>query len=348
MAKAAIAATAALLLLPVLLGAVAGTTSARTTSSGPAHVDGIPDVLLDAYLRAAARLNSLEPGCTGMTWAILAGIGRVESTHAAGHDIAAHGDVEPPFTGPRLDGSGVGGNLTPHYDTDNGRWDGDTTYDRAVGVTQHLPANWARYGRDGNGDGAADPHNAYDSVLSTAVELCASGGSSVDFTDRAQLDAALYRYNPSRDYVDHVLEWIDAYTALPPATVGGGEGSDAGRAAAEWALAQVGKPYLWGGTGPNAFDCSGLTMRAWQAAGVDIPRVTTDQVRTGTPVGLDELAPGDLLFYDTGSGPAPSHVTMYVGGGQMVNAPSTGNPVRVEPVRSDYYSPRFTQARRPA
>lgn len=345
--KAAIAATAALLLLPVIIGVVAGTTPARTTGHGPTHVDGIPDVLLDAYVRAAARLAELEPGCAGMTWAILAGIGRIESTHGAGHRIDANGDVTPPFIGPRLDGSGVGGNLTPHYDTDGGRWDGDTEYDRAVGVTQHLPANWARYGRDGNNDGVADPHNAYDSVLSTAVELCASGGGDVDFDDRAQLDAALYRYNPSRRYVADVLHWIDAYTALPPAAIGGGGGSHAGRAAAEWALAQVGKPYLWGGAGPHAFDCSGLTMKAWQAAGVDIPRVTTDQVKIGTPVGLDELAPGDLLFYDTGSGPAPSHVTMYIGDGRMVNAPSTGKNIRVEPAQSDYYSPRFTQARRP-
>lgn len=97
----------------------------------------------------------------------------------------------------------------------------------------------------------------------------------------------------------------------------------------------------------GASDCSGLTQAAWAAAGVSIPRVTTDQVRIGTPVALDELQPGDLLFYDTGSGPSPSHVTMYVGDGQMVNAPSTGQTIRVEPVQSGYYSPRFTAARRP-
>ncbi|MEY9211499.1 C40 family peptidase [Thermobifida halotolerans] len=314
----------------------------------PETVDGIPPVLLDAYHRGAARLTDLHPQCTGMTWAILAGIGRIESTHGAGHDIAPNGDVAPPFVGPRLDGSGVGGNLTPHYDTDDGRWDGDTEYDRAVGLTQHLPANWDRYGRDGNDDGVADPHNAYDSVLSTAVELCVSGGEKVDFTDRGQLSAALFRYNHSDAYVADVLGWIDAYTTLQPLTVGGGPGSQAGRAAAAWALQQVGKPYVWGGTGPHGFDCSGLTQAAWAAAGVSIPRVTTDQVRIGIPVGLDELQPGDLLFYDTGSGPSPSHVTMYVGDGQMVNAPRTGTTIRVEPVQSDYYSPRFVKAVRPA
>jgi cell wall-associated NlpC family hydrolase len=89
-------------------------------------------------------------------------------------------------------------------------------------------------------------------------------------------------------------------------------------------------------------------MRAWEAAGVSIPRVTTDQVNAGTRVGLDELQPGDLLFYDTGApGGSPSHVTMYVGGGQMVNAPRTGQSIRVEPVAGDYYSARFVAAVRP-
>lgn len=184
-------------------------------------------------------------------------------------------------------------------------------------------------------------------MLSTAVELCASGGEKVDFTDRGQLSKALFRYNHSDAYVADVLGWIDTYTALQPVTVGGGPGSRAGRAAAEWALQQVGKPYVWVGTGPHGFDCSGLTQAAWAAAGVSIPRVTTDQVRIGAPVGLDELQPGDLLFHDTGSGPSPSHVTMYVGDGQMVNAPSTGQTIRVEPVQSDYYSPRFVKAVRP-
>ncbi|WP_068693527.1 lantibiotic dehydratase [Thermobifida halotolerans] len=257
--------------------------------------------------------------------------------------------VRPPMIGPRLDGSGAGGNLTPHYDTDNGRWDGDTEYDRAVGPNQHLPSGWPAYGADGNGDGSADPHNVYDSALASARELCLSaGGAGVDFTDRGQLADALFRYNRSHAYVADVLAAVDRFDTRTPLNPGAGGGSEAGQAAAAWALRQVGKPYVWGGTGPHGFDCSGLTQAAWAAAGVSIPRVTTDQVRIGIPVGLDELQPGDLLFYDTGSGPSPSHVTMYVGDGQMVNAPSTGQTIRVEPVQSDYYSPRFTAARRPA
>ncbi|MFE3456628.1 C40 family peptidase [Nocardiopsis aegyptia] len=126
------------------------------------------------------------------------------------------------------------------------------------------------------------------------------------------------------------------------------DASEQGRAAAEWALDQVGKPYVWGGTGPHGFDCSGLTMKAWEAAGVAIPRVTTDQVNFGTSATLDELAPGDLLFYDTGGpGDPPAPVTVYVGDGQMVNVPSTGKNIRVEPVDGPYYSTRFMSAVRP-
>ncbi|GAA1440972.1 bifunctional lytic transglycosylase/C40 family peptidase [Nocardiopsis tropica] len=321
--------------------------------AAPDQVDGIHPVLLDAYLAGARALDAEYPQCTGMRWQILAGIGAVESDHAAGSTISPTGDTDPPVVGPVLDGSGVGGNLTPHYDTDGGVWDGDTVYDAAVGVTQHLPANWDDYGVDGNGDGRADPHNVFDSVAATAVELCASHpDQQVDFTDREDLEDALFRYNHADWYVDDVLAEIDAYTAAHPGTgIGGGPGSEAGRTAAQWALDQVGKPYVWGGTGPDGFDCSGLTMRAWEAAGVAIPRVTTDQFNAGTRVPLDQLQPGDLLFYDTrpyAPGDPPTHVTMYVGDGQMANAPSSGQTVRVEPVDGPFYTPRFMGAVRPS
>ncbi|KOX23891.1 hypothetical protein ADL05_01900 [Nocardiopsis sp. NRRL B-16309] len=323
-------------------------------AAAPTEVDGIDPVLLDAYIRGARTLEELHPGCTGMRRQFLAGIGKIESDHAAGSRIAPNGDTDPPIVGPILDGSGVGGNLTPHYDTDDGRWDGNTTYDAAVGATQHLPENWDDYGADGNGDGETDPHNVYDAAAATAVELCAShAAAAVDFTDHGQLREALFRYNHSWGYVDEVIAEIVTYTAEHPGAGSGigSAGNEEGRAAAEWALEQVGKPYVWGGTGPNGFDCSGLTQGAWAAAGVTIPRVTTDQYQAGTRVGLDQLQPGDLLFYDTtdagAPGPAPSHVTMYLGDGQMVNAPSTGQNVRVEPVESEFYSARFMGAIRP-
>ncbi|MCY9787116.1 bifunctional lytic transglycosylase/C40 family peptidase [Nocardiopsis sp. EMB25] len=341
-----------MVLLPVIIGAVAGGNlqHAQMPRSG---VRGIPDVLLAAYVNAAMRLEELHPGCTGMTWPLLAGIGRKESTHAAGSQIDPDGDVNPAIVGPRLDGSGAGGNTTPHADSDGGVWDGDGVYDRAVGPMQFLPVTWESHGVDGSGDGTADPQNVFDATLGAAVYLCVSHpeGAAVDFTDDRQRREALLRYNHSNAYVREVLGYAEEYAriaARAAVRVPSGASGEQGRVAVEWALAQVGKPYLWGGTGPGAFDCSGLVMRAWEAAGVSIPRVTTDQVNSGTRVSLDGLQPGDLLFYDTGApGGSPSHVTMYVGDGQMVNAPGSGRFVRVEPVDGTYYSARFVAAVRP-
>ena len=346
-----LACTAVITVALLMSALAAALTPPGRNGTPPAHVDEIHPTLLDAYTRAATTLETLHPHCTGMRWSILAGIGAIESNHAAGRTVPPSGDVTPPIIGPRLDGSGVGGNLTPHHDTDNGRLDRDTAYDRAVGPAQHLPDTWQTNGADGNDDGRTDPQNVYDSALTSAVHLCTSSSDrAVDFTDRDQLTDALFRYNPSDAYVTDALEHIDAYDQIGAAT-SGGPGSEAGQVAAQWALHQLGKPYIWGGTGPNGFDCSGLTQAAWAAAGVRIPRVTTDQYTAGTRVPIDELQPGDLLVYDTtdiGSpGPAPSHVTMYIGDGQMINAPSSGHVVRTEPVQSDFYSPRFMGAVRP-
>jgi cell wall-associated NlpC family hydrolase len=98
-----------------------------------------------------------------------------------------------------------------------------------------------------------------------------------------------------------------------------------------FARAQIGKPYVWGATGPDSYDCSGLTQAAWKAAGVDIPRVTYDQVNVGTTVSLSAAQPGDLVFfYDD-----ISHVGMYIGNGMMIHAPKPGAYVREESIYYD-------------
>ncbi|MGW1502723.1 NlpC/P60 family protein [Streptomyces mirabilis] len=95
-----------------------------------------------------------------------------------------------------------------------------------------------------------------------------------------------------------------------------------------FARAQVGKPYVWGATGPGSYDCSGLTQAAWKAAGVDLPRTTWDQVNVGTTVPLSDIKPGDLVFfYDD-----ISHVGLYVGNGMMIHAPKPGAYVREESI----------------
>jgi cell wall-associated NlpC family hydrolase len=103
-----------------------------------------------------------------------------------------------------------------------------------------------------------------------------------------------------------------------------------GRAARALACArgQLGKPYAWGGTGPSAYDCSGLTQAAWQAAGVSLPRTTYAQIGAGRRIRRDRLAPGDLVFFY----PGVTHVGLYVGGGRMIHAPHPGAPVRLAPI----------------
>ncbi|GHF88579.1 NlpC/P60 family protein [Streptomyces filamentosus] len=99
-------------------------------------------------------------------------------------------------------------------------------------------------------------------------------------------------------------------------------------AAISFARAQLGKPYIWGATGPAGYDCSGLTQAAWRAAGVSLPRTTYTQINAGRRVSRSELAPGDLVFFYSGI----SHVGLYIGGGQMIHAPRPGAPIRVAPI----------------
>ncbi len=101
-------------------------------------------------------------------------------------------------------------------------------------------------------------------------------------------------------------------------------------AAVAFAYAQLGKPYRWGATGPDAFDCSGLTQAAWRAAGVALPRTSYSQVGAGTRIPADRLAPGDLVFYYSGL----THVGLYVGNGQIIHASRPRAPVRLAPVDS--------------
>ncbi|MFD7919094.1 NlpC/P60 family protein [Streptomyces sp. NPDC059740] len=112
-----------------------------------------------------------------------------------------------------------------------------------------------------------------------------------------------------------------------PRTLSGAPSPRAARAVA-YAYAALGKPYVWGATGPSAFDCSGLTQAAWRAAGVSLPRTTYTQINVGRRVGRAELSPGDLVFFYSGV----SHVGIYVGGGQMIHAPHPGAPVRLAPL----------------
>ncbi|MCX5043737.1 lytic murein transglycosylase [Aldersonia sp. NBC_00410] len=166
---------------------------------------GVPAINLAAYKNAERLLAEQDPAC-GMPWTLLAGIGRVESTHANDGRAGPDGTLNPPLYGPVLDGSLSGNNVIS--DTDGGALDGIAGYDRAVGPMQFLPETWHRYGADGNGDGRADPQNLFDAALTTGRYLCDGG---LDMRDLSQQTRAILRYNNSMAYVANVMAWSVGY-----------------------------------------------------------------------------------------------------------------------------------------
>ncbi|MER5650590.1 NlpC/P60 family protein [Streptosporangium sp. NPDC002524] len=145
-----------------------------------------------------------------------------------------------------------------------------------------------------------------------------------------------------------LLRRLGAFRTGDPTSVGiayTGSASGNARTALQFAYAQIGKPYQWGGEGPGGYDCSGLTQTAWARAGVGIPRTTYEQWSWGAgrrvPLDLNQLQPGDLLF-SKGLG----HMGMYAGNGKMVHAPRTGDIIK-EVDLDDYWWGRLLGAVRP-
>ncbi|MFD7154337.1 lytic transglycosylase domain-containing protein [Kribbella sp. NPDC059898] len=168
-------------------------------------VSGIPGTVLAAYQKAARDLALSMPGCH-LTWPLLAGIGKVESSHASGGRVDAQGNTRGRILGPVLNG---GPGMAAIPDTDHGVYDGNTTWDRAVGPMQFIPGTWATFGADGNGDGVRDPHNVFDAARATGDYLCQGGA---DLSNPQQLVQAVLRYNHSMSYVSTVLRWMQSYS----------------------------------------------------------------------------------------------------------------------------------------
>lgn len=170
--------------------------------------DGIPSTALEAYIKAAGA----APTSCHISWTLVAAIGRVESNHGRFGNAVLHTDGRstPPVIGPRLDGTG--GNAVIR-DTDSGRLDGDTEYDRAVGPMQFIPSTWTRWGQDGDGDGVKDPFDIYDAANATAKYLCAAGGDLSSAAGQAQ---AVFSYNHLESYVTAVLALAATYSGAPP------------------------------------------------------------------------------------------------------------------------------------
>jgi membrane-bound lytic murein transglycosylase B len=171
-----------------------------------AAVTGIPVRAMLAYGSAALTIGTQRPGCH-IAWNTLAAIGAVESAHGthSGARLLASGTSVPAIRGPALNGNGVG----TIRDSDNGSWDGDRSWDRAVGPMQFIPGTWRRWGTDGNGDGVADPNQIDDAALTAARYLCASGSMAAGDGWRA----AILSYNHSDAYVNNVAAMANRYAA---------------------------------------------------------------------------------------------------------------------------------------
>ncbi len=175
-----------------------------------ARSTGVPARALEAYGAAERTQRAATPDCR-LSWATLAGVGRIESDHGrlGRADLDADGVVRPPIVGVPLDGSP---GLAEIPDTDGGRLDGDVGYDRAVGPMQFLPGTWARYGADGDGDGVRNPDDLDDAAAAAAGYLCAGGRDTAD--GDGWWDGVL-AYNRSIDYARRVWTAADRYATAP-------------------------------------------------------------------------------------------------------------------------------------
>jgi Transglycosylase SLT domain len=173
---------------------------AVVSSPGPL---GIPALALMAYRNAERVMAQAVPRC-GVSWNLLAGIGRIESMHAFGGATDARGLAIKPIYGPALDGTLPGNEIIALTPAVNGR----VVYARAVGPMQFLPDTWTRYAADGDRDGQTDPQNLFDATLGAARYLCDGG---LNLRDQSQMVTAVMRYNNSMPYTQNVLGWAAAY-----------------------------------------------------------------------------------------------------------------------------------------
>lgn len=169
----------------------------------------IPPAAVGAYGAAALRLDAEDPACR-LGWPTLAAIGAVESGHGTHGGAALGDDGRPsiPIIGPALDGNGV---AAIPATADSTVMHGDPRWDHAVGPMQFLPSSWTRWGADGDGDGAVDPHDLDDAALAAARYLCAGDR---DLSAAEGWGAAVRSYNHSDAYVEDVLHWAQSYATV--------------------------------------------------------------------------------------------------------------------------------------
>jgi cell wall-associated NlpC family hydrolase len=280
------------------------------TATGP---DSIPARYLRLYQETGRRY--------GISWPLLAGIGKVESDHGRSPLPGVRSGANAfGAAGPMQIGiGGAAGN----------QWGGAPVHP----ASEHVNG----VAIDANHDGTASVYDPADAIAGAARYLLAHGV----LTDPA---AAVFAYNHSPAYVQAVFSWARTYArggyqvtaASTPQCQGGGTGPVPNQVVATviaYARAQLGKPYQWGATGPDAFDCSGLVMMAYRAAGIDIPRTSQQQWAWGPRIPASQAEPGDLVFFagSDGTPSAPGHVGLVIGRGLMIEAYAAGFPVRIAP-----------------
>jgi cell wall-associated NlpC family hydrolase len=307
-------------------GASARALAAVQPTASAAGRASIPADYLHIYQQAGRAF--------GVPWVVLAGIGEVETNHGRSSLPGVHRGANAfGAAGPMQ--IGIGGAAG-----DN--WGGNPV---------HPAGQWVGgVATDGNGDGVASVYQPADAIDGAAKYLLAHGVQN-------NVSSAVFSYNHLLSYVESVLHWAAVYanggfsvtaatssaatateclTSAAGAASGGGPGTaqipnQAVASAITFARSEIGKPYLWGGTGPDAFDCSGLVMMAYRAAGVSIPRTSEEQWTWGPRVAPGHEKPGDLVFFAGADGTttSPGHVGMVIGHGLMVEAYSTGFPIRI-------------------
>jgi cell wall-associated NlpC family hydrolase len=198
----------------------------------------------------------------------------------------------------------------------------------AIGYGQFLPSTWATYSNGGN------PYDYRDALPAMARYLCASGAP-------ADIRDALFAYNHAEWYVDQVLAIAIRY--------GYGQSSAPANRVVALARSQIGMPYVYGGESPQTgFDCSGLVQWVYAQVGINLPRTAQEQFDATRRVSQADLQPGDLTFF-SGTYPTSdfiSHVGIYVGDGEMVNAANPDDGVQEMPVFTGYWAEHYAGAGR--
>ena len=257
----------------VVQAALSSNTRGWTHGSGaaPESDQGIRPELVDAYTLAVA----LAPAGCNLSLSLLAAVGQVESGNLAGQRIDAQHRVVPGVLGPVLDGT----EYAAIPDTDNGRWDGHRTWDRALGPLQLLPASWRVAGMDADGDGQRDPQNVYDAAGAAMVYLCDGGR---DLGTRKGLEEAVLSYNHSRDYLRLVLAWKTVFDTADVTGLGSTPSFGA------WAAQTIVSPQTSEAADGSTSDAPAATPadspdKQIAAAGARPPKLT--RTATSTPTG---------------------------------------------------------------